>query len=155
MSYKQDTNLEFLRNKINEIKIALFKSESDFELQLPNNIVQTLRVEDDGTVWFFTACNGNHARFMDKSFYAWLNYYKKDTGCRLELSGKATMVIDEDSYFAADSDGSTGAYTPVLIKMKIMQAEYFENKMATEITWTDKIKSAVAGLFLSPSPQGL
>lgn len=149
MSYKQDTNLEFLKNKINEIKIALFKPESDFELQLPNNIVQTLRVDDDGTIWFFTTCNGNYARFMNKSFYAWLNYYKKDTGCHLQLSGKTTIILEEDNCFAMDSDYSGGAYTTVLIKMKIMQAEYFENKIDTEVSWTEKIKSAVAGLFFS------
>ena len=69
MNYRQDESLAFLRSKINQIKVALFTSETDFELQLPNNIIQTLCVEDDGTIWFFTTCNGNHARFMDKSFY--------------------------------------------------------------------------------------
>lgn len=149
MYYKQDENLAFLKEKINQIKIALFKSEMNSELQLPNNIIQTLRVEDDGTIWFFTTCNECHARFIDKSFYAYLNYYKKDTGCRLQLSGKATIVDDcDESSFGADGYYSKDAYTSVLVKMKIMQAEFFENKPADHISWTEKIKTAFSGLFL-------
>jgi general stress protein 26 len=152
MYHNQDENLVFLKQKINNIKIALFKSESDFELQLPNNIVQTLSVEDDGTVWFFTTCNGNHARFMDKSFFAYLNYYKKDTGCRIQLSGKANIVNDcNESTFDASNVDSKDAYTSVLIKMKIMQAEFFENKAVQEVSWTEKIKSVITGLFLAPA----
>ncbi len=45
-----DENLVFLKEKIREIKFALFKSEINSELQLPNNIIQNLKVEDDGTV---------------------------------------------------------------------------------------------------------
>ena len=150
MNYKQDTNLEFLKNKINEIKIALFKPESDFELQLPNNIVQTLRVEDDGTVWFFTTCNGYHARFMYKPFYAYLNYYNKNKGYRLQLSGKAIVVNDTNSF--VDINDSKEQYTSVLVKMKIMKAEFDESIIpGDDITWPEKIKSVISNLFLSPA----
>ena len=53
-----DENLDFLAEKIKDIRIALFKSHINSELQLPNNIIQVLRVEDDGTLLFFTSCNG-------------------------------------------------------------------------------------------------
>lgn len=151
MNYRQDENLAFLRTKINQIKIALFKSETDFELQLPNNIIQTLSMEDNSTIWFFTTCNGCHARFMHKSFYAYLNYYKKDTGCHLQLSGKAIIVDDTENSFVAASNYSKDLYTTVLVKMKIMQAEFFENKVTNDISWTEKIKTVISGLFLSPT----
>ena len=38
MFFNHDNNLVFLKEKINLIKIALFKSEINSELQLPNNI---------------------------------------------------------------------------------------------------------------------
>ncbi len=152
MFYKHDNNLEFLKEKIDLIKIALFKSEIDEDLQLPNNIIQTLRVEDDGTIWFFTTCKGNHARFINKSFYAYLDYYKKDTGCRLQLSGKAGIVDnDYESPFATWDGFSKEGYTTVLVKMKIMQAEFFENKIFADISWTERIKTAISGLFQPPS----
>src|SRR5688572_7221243 len=105
MYYEQDENLVFLKEKINEIKIALFKSEINSELTMPNNIIQALRVEEDGTIWFFTTCKGNYARFIDKSFYTYLSFYKKDTGCRLQLSGKAKII--DNSYEGLISSGET------------------------------------------------
>ena len=152
MRYRHDEHLVFLQHKIKEIRIALFNSEMNSELQLPNNIVETLSVEDDGTVWFFTTCNGNHARFIDSSFHAHLSYYKKDTGSRLRLSGKAVIVEDDENTIFAESDYSTDLYKTVLVKMKIMQAEFYENKPVTnDITWTEKIRSAITGLFLAPA----
>jgi general stress protein 26 len=149
MNKKQGENLAILRNKIQQIKVALFKSETDFELQLPNNIIQTLSVEDDATVWFFTTCNACHARFMNQYFYANLNYYKKDTDCRLQLVGKAIVVDDTENSFTALNDYSKEVYTTVLVKMKIMKAEFFENKIVNDISWQEKIKSVLAGLFIS------
>ena len=152
MFFKHDNNLVFLKEKINLIKIALFKSEINSELQLPNNVIQTLRVEDDGTVWFFTTCMGNPARFINKSFYAYLDYYKKDTGCRLQLSGKTNIVDnDYDSAFSSWDGYSKEGYTTVLVKMKIMQAEFFENKIIADISWTDRIKGIINNLFVQPS----
>ena len=152
MFFKHDNNLVFLKEKINLIKIALFKSEINSELQLPNNIVQTLRVEDDGTIWFFTTCRGNPARFINKSFYAYLDFYKKDTGCRLQLSGKANIVDnDYESTFSSWDGYSKEGYTTVLVKMKIMQAEFFENKIITDISWIERIKGIINNLFLPPT----
>ncbi len=147
----QDENLLFLKEKIKEIRFALFKSEISSELQLPNNIIQTLKVEDDGTLWFFTSCTGDHAKNIDKSFYAYLDYYKKGTDCRLQLGGRATIVEDDDETFIAMSDYSKGtAGRLVLVKMKIMQAEYFESKLQN-VSWKDKFKDAFTHLFVSPS----
>jgi ligand-binding sensor domain-containing protein len=148
MNYRQDENLAFLRKKINQIQVALFKTESDFELQLPNNIIQTLRVDDDGAIWFFTTCNGCHARFINKAFYAHLNYYKKDTGCRLHLSGKAHLVSDNENSFIQSADCSKDLYTTVLVKMKIMQAEFLENKISHDVSLAERIKTVFTGLFL-------
>lgn len=148
----QDENLDFLKEKIKDIKIALFKSEINSELQLPNNIIQTLKVEDDGTIWFFTSCNGYHADNIDRSFYGYLNYFKKGTGCRLQLSGRATIVKNDVDGLFSMSNYSKGTYGRlVLVKLKIMQAEYFENNPLTNISWTEKIKTTINHLFLVPT----
>ena len=146
-----DESLDFLKQKINSIKIALFKSEFNSELHLPNNIIQTLKVDDDGTVWFFTSCNGDYARHIDRSFYGYLDYYKKGTDCRLQISGKAN-IVDNGGQFSM-SDDQKGAYAKlVLVKLKIMQAEFFENKPGTPATsWTEKIRTVFNHWFLAPS----
>ncbi|WP_462219110.1 pyridoxamine 5'-phosphate oxidase family protein [Ferruginibacter sp.] len=138
-----DTNFQFLKKKIKEIKMAMFRTEIDTELKLPNNIIQTFRVDNDGTVWFFTSCNGNYSDNIDRSFYAYLNYYKKGSGCRLQLSGVATIVENgDDGLISIDT-----ATRMVLVKMKIMQAEYYENKVFPNVTFTEKVKSAIHQIF--------
>lgn len=143
-----DSNLAFLQEKIKDIKIALFKSEMNSELRLPNNIIETLKVEEDGYIWFFTSCSGDYAKSIDKSFYAYLDYYKKGTDCRIQLSGKATIVDDEDGNFLTISNYSKStAGRLVLVKMKIMQAEYFENRQSLNLNWKEKVIGAFNQLF--------
>ena len=150
--FQRDKNLDFLKEKIKDIKIALFKTELNPELQLPNNIIQTLKVEDDGTVWFFTSCNGKHVANINSSFYAYLNYQKKGTGCRLQLSGKACLVKNDDDGLFSMCNYAKGSYGKlVLVKIKIMQAEFFENKFSENISWTEKIKNTLIHLFMPPA----
>jgi Pyridoxamine 5'-phosphate oxidase like len=150
--YYQDRNLDFLKEKIQDIKIALFKTELNPALQLPNNIIQTLKVEKDGTIWFFTSCNGNHVKNIDGSFYAYLNYQKKGSGCRLQLSGKASLVENDDEGLFSIGNYPKGSYGRlVLVKMKIMQAEFFENKPVENISWAEKIKNTFNELFMPPA----
>jgi hypothetical protein len=147
-----DHNLSFIQDKIKDISIALFKSEINSELQLPNNIIETLRVEDDGHIWFFTSCTGNHAQSIEKSFYAYLDFYKKGTDCRIQLSGKANIIEDNDGEFLTISNYSkTTASRLVLVKMKIMQAEYFENRNVANHSWKEKLKGAFQHFFFSES----
>lgn len=147
-----DTNLAFLQEKIKDIKIALFKSEMNSELQLPNNIIETLKVEEDGYVWFFTSCAGDYAKHVDKSFYAYLDYYKKGTDCRIQLSGKASIVEDDNGELLIISNYSRStASRLVLVKMKIMQAEYFENKQTVNNTWKEKLFGVFNNLFVNDS----
>jgi len=150
--FHHDRNLDFLKEKIKEIKIALFKTELNPELQLPNNIIQTLKVEDDGTIWFFTSSNGNHVQQIDKSFYAYLSYQKKGSNCHLQLSGKATLVKHDDEGLFSICNYSKGTYGRlVLVKMKIMQAEFFENKFSEDVSWTGKLKHTFSHLFMPPA----
>jgi len=145
----QDSNIDFLKEKIRNIKVALFKTELNPGLQLPNNIIQTLKVDNDGTVWFFTSCNGKHAENIDRPFYAYLSYQKKGNGCRLQISGKACIIRDDqDILIPVDGPEKGNNGKTVLIKMKIMQAEFFENKFYENISWNEKIKNTFNYLFL-------
>jgi len=151
LNHLPDRNLSFINDKINEIKIALFKTELGAELQLPNNIIQTLKADDDGTVWFFTSFNGKYCRNIDRPFYACLYYNKKGSDCRLQLSGKASMHNYDDAGLFSICNYTKGTYGRlVLVKMKIMQAEYFENKIGTNHSWTEKLKQTF-NLIFQPS----
>ena len=151
MNYN-DTPLAFLREKIMETKVALFKSEINSELSLPTNVIQTISVDEEGNVYFFTSCNGNFAKNIDLPFYAYLDYHKKGYGQRLCVSGKAVIVKEENE----DIEPENNVYgisekSIVLVKMKIMQAEFFK-QTAQSLSLPQKIKNSFNHLFF-PSPE--
>ena len=144
-------HVRFVKEKVEMIRFALFKAAISSELRLPNNIIETLKVEDDGTIWFLTSCNGEHAKTIERSFYAQLDFYRKGTDCRLQLGGNATIAEDDNETFITLSNyskavGASGRL--VLIKMKITEAEYFENKTEFAGSIKDKVKIMFNNLFL-------
>ena len=143
-----DTHLSFLREKIMETKVALFKSEINSELSLPTNIIQTMSTDDEGYIYFFTACNGNYANHINQPFYAYLDYHKKGFENRLCISGKAVIVKDDNQEgFSTNQLDGVRAQSIVLIKMKIMQAEFFGQTMHQNQSWPQKLKSTISNIF--------
>ena len=143
-----DTTLSFLKQKIEDIKVALFKAEIASVLRLPNNIINTLKVDDDGHIWFYTSCNGMYAHEIDKEFFAYLDYYQKGRDARLRVSGRTCIVEDNDADATAIENSSL-----LLLKMKIMQAEYFGADAEKQQTWINRIKTTFTEL-LSTSALG-
>jgi hypothetical protein len=138
----------FITEKIKQIQIALFKSEINSELLLPNNIIQVLKADDDGYIWFFTSCTGKQAKSINRTFYSYLDFYKKGSDCRLRVNGPATIIEDENDNFISISNYSKSvASSLVLVRMKIMQAEYFEGHGSEKISWKNKIFSTINNLF--------
>ena len=131
--------LLFLKEKIEEIKIALFKADTDSLLQLPNNIISTLKVDEDGHIWFFTSCIKPYAHYIDKELYVSLDYYRKENNCRLLITGKA--FIENDCEEIDTGEMKDGFDKMVLLKTKILKAEYFENKPFSKVSVREKIKS--------------
>jgi hypothetical protein len=147
----QYENLDFLRKQIMEIKFALFRPESNSVMLLPNNIIETIRVEDNGTIWFLTTCNGNYAKHLEKNFFTYLSYHKKGTGSQILINGMATIV--ENSYrdiFYLHNYARKGNQGPILVKMKIMQAECFDSKTIKNTSFTERIKSMFNNIFPAP-----
>lgn len=147
-----DTHLTFLREKIMETKVALFKSEINSELSLPTNVIQTISVDEEGNIYFFTSSNGVFAKNIDHPFYAYLDYHKKGYGQRLCISGKAVIVKEENEDLEPENNiCNTTETSIVLIKMKIMQAEFFGQSMHQQLTLPQKIKNSINHIFFPSS----
>src|SRR5581483_8966159 len=120
-----------------EIKIALFKAETDAVLRLPNNIISTLKTDDDGYIWFYTSCTGPYVEHLDKELFVTLEYYRKENNCRLLINGKAFIETNNEEFHRTGSVNKM-----VLLKVKILKAEYYENR-TTSFSLKDKIRSAI------------
>ena len=149
-----DTSLPFLREKIQDIRVALFKPEINSELLLPNNIVETISTDSEGNIYFFTSCNGNYIQQIDIPFYAYLDYHKKHSDTRLRVSGKAVIVKEEEDV-AADENAAHGvnSRSVVLVKMKIMQAEYFGDSQQQHTSFTQRLRSTINHIFFPSTEQ--
>ena len=148
-----DKHLEFLKKKIGEIRVAIFKPEMNSELNLPNNIIQVLKVEDDGTLLFFTSCTGDHSVHLDRSFYGYLNFYRKGCEGRLLVSGKAEIVeTDEEDLLAKSNYSAKTADRLVLVKLKMMQAEFLETGIhQPKESFMDRMKHAFSQWLFTPT----
>jgi len=144
-----DENLEFINNKIWEIKVAMFRAEASSLQCPPNNIIKTLKTDDHGHIWFLTSCNKVYAKNIDKCFYASLDYYQKGTECRLRISGSASLVEDnvETPVWISKKDKAQGVF---LIKLKIMNAEYYENKHVSAASLKGQVKNFFHKMFSAP-----
>lgn len=146
-----DTHLSFLKEKIMDIKVALFKSEINSELQLPNNVIHTLNVDGDGNIFFFTSCNGFYAEQIDQSFYAYLDYHKKND-TRIRISGCATLIKEETQIEMTQTE-TLHLNSLVLVKMKIMHAEYFDRSAQPNVSLVQKIRATFSHWFFPSSEQ--
>lgn len=129
-----NNQLQFLREKIQEIGSAIFFNLSDSVLKLPTSIVTTLQVDDYGFVWFLVQKPKQYLREFETEFPARLDFFKKGINCFLQVSGKAWVVSDPEEMNALESLPETvkelaaGESDMVLVKVKMLRAEYHETQ---------------------------
>lgn len=143
--------LSFLQEKIREIGSALFFNLSESVLKLPTSIVSTLKVDDYGFVWFFVQKPMQNLKEFDNEFPVRLDFFKKGSGCFLQVNGKGWVVADPEemnSFVTLPEDAKKLAMNEmVLVKVKIMRAEYFETKTLTQQSWWQNAMSTVTAWF--------
>ena len=144
----KDATLPFLGNKIQEIKMAMFKAETNNELQLPNNIITTIKTDSDGNIWFFTSCNGVYTQYTGTNFFAYLEYHQKGQNCRLRINGLGAIVEGDSGIDNAATGINTKNNTnTVLIKFKILHAEYYQHQPSVKLSPMSKIKNFLSDIF--------
>ena len=147
--------LNFLQEKIKEIGSAIFFNQSDAVLKLPTSLVSTLQVDDYGFVWFFVQRPKQSLQEFDKEFPARLDFFRKGSTCFLQVSGKGWLVTDPEEM--NHLEGMTeearhmAIHEMVLVKVKILKAEYYEPRAAVRHSWWQQAVNSVVTLFGSKS----
>ncbi len=132
-----DTNLQFIREKIYQIRTAIMYSMSNELVKLPNSIVTAVKIDDEGNLWFVCNKPSHELDQCPTTFPARLHFYKKGTYFHMEVSGKAEIVNNDYKVFAEHSDFNR----PVLVKMNMCNISYTEpqekRKKSFEV-WLEK-----------------
>ncbi|HYE53390.1 MAG TPA: pyridoxamine 5'-phosphate oxidase family protein [Chitinophagaceae bacterium] len=125
-----ETQLNFLREKIQELRTALFFNTSNAVLRLPTCIINTLKVDEAGQIWFFVNRPEQYLHEFDREFPARLDYFCKGKRFFLNITGKAYIITDPEELneiiSVSEDDKQKAMAHLVLIKFKIASAQYYE-----------------------------
>ena len=119
-----DVNLREIREKIFQLRTAIMYSMSNDVCKLPNSIVNAVRVDDQGQLWFVCQKPLHDVVEYEESFPVRLHFYHKGVCFHLEVSGKAS-IVDED-YTGSIPDDSRSAGKLMLVCMSMNAVEYTE-----------------------------
>jgi len=143
--------LSFLQEKIREIGSALFFNLSESVLKLPTSIVSTLKVDDYGFVWFFVQRPQQELKEFEMEFPVRMDFFRKGSGCFLQVNGKGWVVTDPEElngFVTLPEDSKKLAMNEmVLVKVKIMRAEYHDTSAGTRNSWWQSAMSTVTTWF--------
>ena len=139
----------FLKEKIQEIGSAIFFNLSESVLKLPTSIVETLKVDDFGFVWFYIQKPRQDLREFDKEFPVRMDFFRKGKSHFLQLEGKAWMVNDPEEINSLDvsEEEKNKMHDMVLVKVKIQKAEYRETGSTARAAKTSWWQSAVSNIY--------
>ena len=133
-----DGNLQFIRERIYEIRSAVMYSMSEGVVKLPNSIVSVVKVDDEGNIWFVCSPPLRRLEASECVFPARLHFYRKGISFHVEVSGAATIINQEFS------ENKT-IDKPLLIRMSMTNVQYCavaekKPKSKMEILLTDTYK---------------
>jgi general stress protein 26 len=142
--------LNFLREKIQEIGSAIFFNLSDAVLKFPTSIVSTLKVDDYGYIWFFMKKPKQNIKEFETEFPVRLDFFKKGKEYFLQVMGKASIIMDpEELNLFMDAEEVTDCLNGdvVLIKVKMLKAEFFETQQRQKAGWWQVALSSMTSWF--------
>ncbi len=144
------TQLGFITSKINELETAVFHSHSNSVLNLNPTVIRTLKIDDNGYIWFYVNKPAQAITEFEKQFPVALNYYKKGAPFFLNVFGIARIVIDPEELACVelDSDISNGIHDKILLSVKIANVNYYEKEADVKKTWFDKLRKGLSELFI-------
>ena len=114
-----DSNLLFIKDKIYEVHSAIMYNFSNEVIRLPNSIVNVVKVDDEGKLWFTCDQPVYQPELYTGLFPVRLQFYRKGKLFHLEVSG--TAEIENDL-----RDESEVLANRLLIKMKMKNISYTE-----------------------------
>lgn len=131
--------LDFLKEKIQDLQSAIFFNLSDSVLKFPTALVNALQVDDFGYVWFWVQKPRQSVREFEAGFPVRLDFYRKGKHFFLQVTGNATIVADPEEINAIVAETETsGAFKNagmVLMKVKMLRAEYHETQTEHKNSW--------------------
>jgi general stress protein 26 len=144
-------NISLLKEMIEEVRICMFTTLSDKE-EFSSRPMATAKVEDDGSIWFFTNEYSLKTSEISKENQVTLGYSNPSSNTYVSVNGKAKLVDDQskkEAYFSAPIKAwfPDGLEDPrlILIKVEPISAEYWDSSSSKMVVAFNMLKAIVTG----------
>lgn len=131
-------HISFLREKIEDIRSALFFSMSESVLRLPNSLVSALQVDEIGNIWVLAPRPKQQLREFEQRFPVQLNFYQKGKDFYLNIAGNARIVLEPselDEMLDILHVQKNILKKWILIKVQISDAQYHDTTPLIKNNW--------------------
>jgi general stress protein 26 len=149
------SDLQFLREKIQELKNALFFSQNTSLLRIATTIVSVIKVDELGQMWFFVPRPQQALHEFDHEFPVKLEFFKKGKDYFLHVSGKAFIVTDPEEINGLvheDIREQAGSHL-VLIRVRMLKADYFDHSYSSvHAGWWRELKNQLHTWMFNTRP---
>ncbi|MEO5683646.1 MAG: hypothetical protein ABIQ88_13445 [Chitinophagaceae bacterium] len=150
-----DLHLSFLQLKIINIGTARFFCDSDNNLPFPAYIINAVKTDNKGYIWFFISSNPLHATLQPINFASRLEFYRKGYPYSLAINGTASLVNDRETVqnFIAEvvdqttTDHAAGLSGLLLVKVKMEKATYRELPVRKNVNWFHTMSAQLKEFF--------
>lgn len=148
------TDLSFLQEKIQDLRSALFFSQNSSLLKISTTIVTILKADEFGQVWFFVPRPSQALHEFDREFPARLEFFRKGRRFFLHLTGRAFIVDDPEEIngLVYDDIKEKTADHMVLIRVKMLKADYFESLSPSTVGWWKELRTHMHSWFFNTKP---
>ena len=149
------SDLRFLQEKIQDLRNALFFSQNTSLLRIATTIVSVLEVDDLGQVWFYVSWPQQALHEFDREFPVRLEFFRKGRDYFLHVSGKAFIVTDPEEINNLEHDDIREQADAglVLIRVKMMKADYFESApAAAQSSWWRDLRNQLHTWMFNTRP---
>ena len=129
---KLENHMVNIRDKILELRSALFFDLSESVLRLPTMVVHTLDVDEAGQLWFVMPRPLQKVSEFDTSFPAQLNYFRKNAAYSMLIRGKGYIVHDPEeltNWIMLHPELPMVGPASMLVKVTILRIEIEEREM--------------------------
>jgi hypothetical protein len=148
------SDLSFLREKIQDLRSALFFSQNTSLLKISTTIVTILKTDELGQVWFFVPRPSQALHEFDREFPARLEFFGKGRRFFLHLTGRAFIINDPEEIngLVYEDIREKTADHMVLIKVKMLKADYFESLPPSTAGWWRELRAQMHSWFYNTRP---
>jgi general stress protein 26 len=148
---EKENDIQLLKDKISDVRICMFGT-IDLEGHLSSRPMGTAKVEDDGSIWFFSNEYSLKSKEISKDNEVLLSYSNPSNNTYIYVNGRAELVDDYEKkkeYFSPPVKVwfPKGVDDPALTLIKVTPkvAEYWDSSSSKMVVAFQMIKAIITG----------